>query len=181
MEKYKSSGRSGKVKPRMKINDDHMYHGAALTQIAEHPQFTAINAFKVAGVTSRSAFKINNDIGVYLKYATKPKPPFSEYVFNFNSGHLAELVALRKWGPSVFLGLVCVKARQICCLKYADFETLVEARKKARGSSETQYILLATAPARKSFRVYVNAPGKRKVKLAKEVIVSRNVFPGAIF
>ena len=59
----------------MKINDDHMYHGAALTQIAEHPQFTAINAFKHANRPSRSAFRINDDIGVYLKYASKPKGP----------------------------------------------------------------------------------------------------------
>jgi hypothetical protein len=27
----------------MKIADDHLYHGAALLQIAEHAQFTAIN------------------------------------------------------------------------------------------------------------------------------------------
>jgi hypothetical protein len=36
-------------------------------------------------------------------------------------------------------------------------------------------------PSGKSFRVYGNAPGKRKVMLAKEIIVSRNAFPGAIF
>jgi hypothetical protein len=46
----------------MKINDDHMYRGAALTQIAEHPRFTAINAFKF----SRSAFKANDGIGIYI-------------------------------------------------------------------------------------------------------------------
>lgn len=33
----------------MKIHDDHLYHGAALTQIAEHPLFIAINALKVGG------------------------------------------------------------------------------------------------------------------------------------
>ena len=165
----------------MKINDDHMYHGAALTQIAEHPQFTAINAFKIAGVTSRSAFKINDDIGIYLKYATKPKPPFREYVFTFNSDHLAELAALRRLRSSVFLALVCVKARQICCLPHTDFEALVEARKKAKGSPEEQYALLATVPVGKSFRVYVNAPGKRKVMLGKEIIISRNAFPKDIF
>lgn len=30
----------------MKMNNDHMYHGAALTQIAEHPEFTAIKTIK---------------------------------------------------------------------------------------------------------------------------------------
>jgi hypothetical protein len=75
----------------VKVNDDHLYHGAALTQIAEDPQFTAINAFKAASGISRSAFRVNNDIGVFLKYATKAKPPFSEYVFTFHKDHIAEL------------------------------------------------------------------------------------------
>ena len=67
----------------MKINDDHMYHGAALTQIAEHEQFTAINAFEHGGKTSRSAFIVNHDIGVYLKYAGKPVGRYKEYQFTF--------------------------------------------------------------------------------------------------
>ena len=50
----------------MKINDDHMYHGAALIQIAEHPQFTAINSFPHDGHASRSAFLVNLDIGMGL-------------------------------------------------------------------------------------------------------------------
>jgi len=33
----------------MRINDDHMYHGAALTQIVEHPTFKAVNAFWLNG------------------------------------------------------------------------------------------------------------------------------------
>ena len=33
----------------MKIDDDHMYHGAVLLQIAEHPRFTAINTIELSG------------------------------------------------------------------------------------------------------------------------------------
>ena len=40
----------------MKINDDHMFHGAALTQIAEHHQFTAINGIRIGKKLSRCAF-----------------------------------------------------------------------------------------------------------------------------
>jgi hypothetical protein len=68
----------------MKIRDDHMYHGAALIQIAEHPQFTAINSMKVKAVKYENAYKINDDISVYLKYSTKPNKAFREYVFNFH-------------------------------------------------------------------------------------------------
>ena len=41
----------------MKITNEHLHHGAVLNQIAEHRQFTAINALKVKGKVSRSAFK----------------------------------------------------------------------------------------------------------------------------
>jgi hypothetical protein len=95
----------------VKVNDDHIYHGAALTQIAEHPQFTAINAFKTPGGISRSAFKINDDIGVYLKYATKPKPPHSEYQFTFRKDHLKELQDIAEKVSQVHVALVCVAAK----------------------------------------------------------------------
>lgn len=164
----------------MKINDDHMYHGSALTQIAEHPQFTAINAFKTEEGISRSAFKINDDIGVYLKYSSAPKPPYNEYVFTFNREHLSELLLLSKKVSKVFIAFVCVKARQICCLSYPQLLRLIQARANAKGSSETQYSVLITAPQGKSFRVYVNAPGKRNTKLG-EIIISRNDFPDVLF
>ena len=165
----------------MKINDDHMYHGAALTQVAEHPQFTAINAFKRAGAVSRSAFKVNVDIGVYLKYASKPKAPYGEYVFTFGEDHLRELKSLKKKSSRTFLALVCVHERQICCLPYPGLLQLLAARKKAKGSSEAQYTVLVTAPARKSFRVYMNAPGRRKRWLGDPLIIARNDFPDVIF
>ena len=34
----------------MKIAQYHLYHGAALIQIAEHPSFTAINILKDRGI-----------------------------------------------------------------------------------------------------------------------------------
>jgi hypothetical protein len=165
----------------MKINDDHMYHGAVLTQIAEHPQFTAINAFKSAGAVSRSAFRVNDDIGVYLKYASKPKAPYDEYMFTFGEDHLIELESLKKKCARVFLALVCVHERQICCLPYSALLQLLAARKKAKRSSETQYTVLVTAPRRKSFRAYMNVPGRRKKILGNPVIISRNDFPDVIF
>ena len=165
----------------MKIHDDHMFHGAALTQIAEHPQFTAINAFKRAGAVSRSAFRVNDDIGVYLKYASKPKAPYGEYVFTFGEEHRHELEALHDTCTRVFLALVCVHERQICCLPYSKFLELLTVRQKAKGSSEAQYTVLVTAPAGKSFRVYMNAPGRRNTKLGDPLIISRRDFPKIVF
>jgi hypothetical protein len=56
----------------MKIHERHERHGAAMLQIAEHPAFTTINAFRVGNQRSVNAYTINDNIGVYLKYATKP-------------------------------------------------------------------------------------------------------------
>ena len=78
----------------MKINDDHMYHGAALTQIAEHPQFTAINSFHRGSQKSRSAFRVNDDVGIYLKYSRNATPAFGEYPFTFSEPNLEEIEAL---------------------------------------------------------------------------------------
>ena len=165
----------------MKIDDDHMYHGAALIQIAEDPQFTAINSFKLSTGVSRSAYRINDDIGVYLKYASKPTPAFREYGFTFQKQQLTELQELADATAHVFVALVCVQARQICCLRYADLVGMIAARKKAKGVPERQYVILATVEAGKRFRVYVNKPGAKGTMLEKALVIKRNDFPSAVF
>ena len=93
-----------------------MYHGAALTQVAEYPTFKAINSFEPKkGEKSRSAFSVNHDTGIYLKYASAPNKAFREYSFVFTRANFDELEALKaKYGSRVFIILVCVKAKEIC-------------------------------------------------------------------
>lgn len=169
----------------MKINDDHLYHGAALTQIAEYPTFKAINAFEpTKGEKSRSAFIVNHDTGIYLKYATKHTAnKFKEYVFTFTQAHLDELALLKTKHPRVYIVLVCYTAKgakEICTLTLDKFDEHRTAREKANHGPEPQYQLLVTAPANKGFRVYMNAPGRKKTSLEQQ-IVNRNEFPKAIF
>ncbi|HUX27663.1 MAG TPA: hypothetical protein VMV39_02700, partial [Terracidiphilus sp.] len=84
----------------MHINDDHMYHGAALIQLAEHEQFTAINALKIKGKVVPVAYRINDDIAVYLKYATKPTAnKLKEYPFTFAQKQLEELEQISQTHP----------------------------------------------------------------------------------
>jgi hypothetical protein len=165
----------------MKINDDHLYHGAALTQIAEHPQFTAINSFKLTNGNSRSAFKINDEIGVYLKYATYPVGRYKEYAFTFRREHLEELKEIKARCKRVFCVLVCVKDRQICCLSYAGLRKMIKSRGEEKGSWEDQYVILVTLPKNKAFRVYVNVPGERNKLLGKPILIARNSFPAILF
>lgn len=165
----------------MKIHDDHMFHGAALIQIAEHPQFTAINSLKINGTSYSNAYRVNDDISVYLKYGSNPNKSFREYQFTFSQAHLDELGAIVKANQKTFLALVCVKGREICCLSYQQLLSLVDQRKNAAGKHESQYVVLVTIPKNSSMHVYINAPGQKKTKLGKDIIVSRNAFPRALF
>lgn len=164
----------------MKINDDHLYHGAALTQIAEHPSFKAINAFSQNGNRSRSAFLINTDIGVFLKYASEPKGVFDEFIFTFRREHLEELNILKEKTTRVFIGLVCISKRHICCLPFDTFQSMLEERKRKKGSVEETYTILITLESGKSFRAYMNIPGRKKVKMGEKV-VPRDAFPSCVF
>jgi hypothetical protein len=163
----------------MKIHDDHLYHGAALIQIAEHPQFTAINALKLKNRVLRSGFKINDDIAVYLKYATEPVR--QEYVFTFNRDHLQEIHQVSNANPRTLIALVCVKDREICSLAYYQLKELLDVREKALGVAEQNLTVLVALPKGKSMRVYVNAPGKKGKFLGKQLIISRTSFPRDIF
>lgn len=165
----------------MKIRDNHKYHGAALDQIAEHDLFTAINVLKVKGKVSRSAYRVNDSIAVYLKYATRPQGRFKEYVFTFTQDHLAELEEIASTGDRLFLALVCVKDREICCVPYKVLRALVRERKAAAGLAEDQYTLLVTLKPREAFRVCMNQPGERGVYLSRRRKVPRNRFPNQLF
>ena len=63
------------------MKDEHLYHGAALMLIAEDDEFTAINRLDLLGKRSSSAFRINDNIGVYLKYNSVERKPNWEYPF----------------------------------------------------------------------------------------------------
>ena len=95
----------------MQVHDDHLYHGAALIQIAEDKRFTAIKfELKLSTGVSRSAYRINDTIGVYVKYASKPRGAVKEYQFTFLKDHLDELVAIEKKVPNYSLRLFAFKA-----------------------------------------------------------------------
>jgi hypothetical protein len=164
----------------MKINDDHMYHGAALTQIAEHPTFKAINAFWQNGEKSSCAFRINDTTGIYIKYAGVPHGSAKEYVFTFTKPNLEDLATLRQHCTKVFVVLVCIEAKEICVISYGQLQQLINVRQQVRGQEEEQYQVLVIAPLKKQFRVYVNRPARRGIMLGEQ-LVRRNAFPDLLF
>ena len=104
-----------------------------------------------------------------------------EYAFSFTEAQLQLLSEIERTNRRIFLGLVCVKDSEICCLRYAQLLELIERRQAAKGFREDQYVILVTVPKGKGLRVYINAPGVRKKFLGKELIINRNAFPNALF
>jgi len=165
----------------MRIDKDHLYHGAALIQIAEHPQFTAINSLRIDGVPLSNSYKINDGIGVHLKYASKPTNSLDEYPFTFHQDVLRELAETNKVVDKLFIALVCVEDMEICCLAYDELCELVEKRRARKGSEETQYVILVTAHTGKRLRAYIKAPGMRKTPLGRPRVIGRSVYPRVLF
>ena len=81
----------------------------------------------------------------------------------------------------VFLALVCVKGREICCLPYEKLVELIDLRRKAKGADEDQYLIPVTVPPGKAFRVYINAPDKKGKMLGKDIKIARKDFPKSLF
>ncbi|UCZ55622.1 hypothetical protein LGV61_07740 [Desulfurispirillum indicum] len=164
----------------MKIRLEHQNIGAAVMQFAEHEQFTAINALKLNGKPVSNAFLINSHVAVLCKYATAPNAT-GEYVFTFTKDQMNTLASLLPKHDSLFFGLVCVEAGEICCLTKAEFEELLDYRKESAGKSESQYAILVTLQVGSSFRVYVNAAGRKGKYAFKQYTVHRKAFPNRIF
>lgn len=149
-------------------------------QIAEHPQFTAINAMKIKGEQIGNAFKINNNIGILCKYASEPNAG-GEYLFNFLPDNINAIQKMIKHNEHFFVVLVCVEDAEICCLSSKDFEALVEHRRRSARQDEESYQILVTAEQGNSLRAYVNAYGKKGRIAGKKLVIPRKAFPDQIF
>lgn len=165
----------------MHIDDDHRHYGSALIQIAENEHFTSINAFRYKGVVSRCGFKVNRDAGVHIRYRSEPQGQnIPVYTFTFSKDNIAELKYMKRRLKRVFLALVCVQDRQICCLPLCRFESLVDLRHRAKGEREDEYTIEVRIPAGCSIRVGINRPHVKGSWL-RSFIIPRNAFPKVIF
>lgn len=77
----------------------------------------------------------------------------------------------------MFLALICVKDKEICCITFAKFVELLEARRNAARRFASQFVMLVTLKAGQAFRAYVNMPGTKGQYLSPQKIIRRNRFP----
>jgi hypothetical protein len=85
----------------MKIQQQDLFHGAALMQVVEDPQFKALNK---AGDGKYGHYVLNNDTRLFVKYTTGAGP---EFVFNLSDSDVAAIREDEAAGHNVFLVLVC--------------------------------------------------------------------------
>ncbi|MFQ2433461.1 hypothetical protein ACK31N_13295 [Aeromonas caviae] len=164
----------------MKIRLEQQNIGAAVMQIAEHEQFTAINSLKVHGKSISNAFLVNHDTAVLCKYSSEPNS-IGEYVFTFNEEHMENICNISGQYGKVYFSLVCVEDGEICCLSIEQFHQLIEYRKNSAKSDESSYAILITMQSGASFRAYVNAAGRRGHFAGKKLTIARKNFPNALF
>jgi len=166
----------------LKIDDDHMYHGAALTQIAEHPTFKAINSLEANGKRLGCAFLINAKIGIYIKYdAVGPTgKKYPEFKFTFSTKNLQDIQNLKGQLDKLFIVLICLKAKEICVITEDMLSKLIDLRKRDKGSMESAYQILVQDFEGKQFKVYINAAGTKGKAMGLEKI-PRKDFPRKIF
>jgi hypothetical protein len=174
----------------MTIDDNDLYYGAALKQIADHKLFKSINAEWQDGGKSRCAYRINTDIGVYIRASTKPVN--MEYVFSFKKENIEQVKALENICKKVFVVLVCYNAkalrrgsrmaqyRQICVIRPSEIDVLIAAR-GANAAVTFQRNILISVPSSKSMRASVTVPGRKGKRMELTRKIPRNAFPQAIF
>ncbi len=172
----------------MKIDKDHLYYGAAVIQIAEHPSFTAINDFQRNRETIRCAYWVNQDIGAYIKYRTEADrvatwgtKDANEYLFVFNEENLDHIRNMKRRAQSSFVCFVCVEDKQICCISTEELLALVARRRSALGRDERQYTVVVALPKGSKFRVFVTPPRTRNKVLGDPILVAQKDFPDRLF
>ena len=78
-------------------------------------------------------------IGVYLKYASEPTQPYDDYIFTFGLDAKKELNTLNGASEKVFIALVCVKDRQICCISYKEFDNWIKKTSTETGKRRENF------------------------------------------
>ncbi|KVZ59649.1 hypothetical protein [Burkholderia ubonensis] len=145
----------------MKIQEKDFYHGAALTQITEHPSFKALNT---ANMGNYGHYLVNTDTHVFVKYRTGPAPAWNHV---FSVGELKALQKLRKKTENVWIALVCGDAT-VCLLDSNQTDTLLDL------DDEEQQRIKVEVPNGGSCRVSGSAGDLKRV-------VRHNDFPARLF
>jgi hypothetical protein len=144
----------------MLVDKQDLYHGAVLTQITEHPSFTALNKPD----TLYGHYVVNHETRLFVKYLTKES---SAWHFRFSVDEMQSIQSDMEVTGRVFLCLVCGQ-KTICALNIQEFSNVIDLT-----SSEIQTITVEVPPG-----------GSMHVKGTAgelEKTVKHNSFPDKLF
>jgi hypothetical protein len=100
----------------MKVQEQDIYHGIALTQLVEHASFKAINkTSKTYGL-----YDLNQDRRLFIKYRSNTEEPWS---FTFQPAEMEVIGAPSE--RDTFVALVC-GTTTVCALTLNELETLID-------------------------------------------------------
>ncbi|MCG5541894.1 MULTISPECIES: hypothetical protein [unclassified Halorhodospira] len=101
----------------MKVQDQDIYHGAALTQVVEHESFKALNK----GSGRYGHYLVNADCNVFVKYSTHEDGP---WIFNFQPDHLEPIRNVLGTESRAFVCLVCGE-KTVCALSSEEIQEVI--------------------------------------------------------
>jgi hypothetical protein len=108
---------TGRTSSSMKIQEKDIYHGAALTQIVEHPSFKALNR----ATEKYGHYLVNTDLHVFVKYRKSSRSP---YIFTVQPDELNHLGSVISSNNKVFFCFVCGR-ETICALDKNEILTVL--------------------------------------------------------
>ena len=97
------------------------FHGVVLSRIVQN-RSACFKKYR----GNNSAYIINNQIGVYIKYSSKRMSPWS---FSFSKVHINEIKDMKNKLEKIFVTLIC-DDNGICCLDYNEFCTTISIENK---------------------------------------------------
>ncbi len=107
------------IRNEMKIQEEDLYHGVALTQFVEHASYTARNKAS----SKHGHYLVNADRRMFVKYRTSEG---TDYSFTFSKAEMAALAEdLQLPSAKVYLALVCGGA-SIWPLDRSEIETIID-------------------------------------------------------
>lgn len=144
----------------MRIQEQDIYHGAALTQIAEHASFKALNKDS----ERYGHYLINADCHVFIKYSRSASSPWS---FTFTPEQLEPLRNIQESQADLYACFVCGH-ETVCLLSQEQLEQVIDI-----SAGNSQWVRVEV-PKGSSCRVFGS-----KGKLKKTI--PHNAFPANLF
>jgi len=145
----------------MKTQEQHIYHGAALTQIVHHETFKALNR----GSPEYGHYQVNADRHLFVKYRTNNGP---KWTFTYSLDDIRCIRDATISSLKVFIVLTCGQ-ETICALSEDQFKQILNI-----DNPTAQQQITVTVP--KGGGCHVNGSnGKLKG------VVTHNSYPGKVF